>query len=136
MAELLVRVVGDTSANPFVNANAFKRGDVAVAFADGHAWGCEELTDPRWRILRFPGATLDDASVLLSPEKAATRQSDRAPDPMLQIRGFALKLDTGDAALDAFLADASRRQAVFVMPVPLASLVVRKPPLKNPNVIG
>ncbi len=64
MAELLVKAVNATHANPQKNAvGCYKRGDIVLAMEDGHRWGTKELLAPAkggvFVIIKIPGVTVD-----------------------------------------------------------------------------
>lgn len=134
MAELLVRVVDKTNADPYLDAKCLKRGDVVVVMPDGHGWGKQELINPDWRIVKLPGIPVSQATHFLGPELP---EDPLNPSLMLQRRAF--KLDV-DALPDpkGQMADRKRRNPlhkVNLTVAELAALKVRKPSLPDPNVL-
>lgn len=91
MAELVVMVVDRLHPHDvYLNAAAYKRGDVIEVRPDGWPWGTEELAHPDWRILRIPDLTVSEASALLAEE----RNTDPAHQSRtLQRRAFKLDLE-------------------------------------------
>jgi hypothetical protein len=138
MAELLIRVVDKINDDVYKNAQCTKRGDVIVAQADGWQWGRVELSDPRYRIVRIPTLTVDEARAFTAPEP---HTGPGKPSPTLQKRAFKFDVDhhTIPADFAAWLADDSR-----AVPIHEASLhrdhahalVSRRPPIQDPAVIG
>jgi hypothetical protein len=128
MAELLVRVVSKSSADPAQDAKLTKRGDVIIVVPDGWGWSDIERSDPQWRIFKWPSVSESEASALLTPELPVSEAD--VDNPLLQRRGFNLNLDAAilPAALKAYLADDTRAQAFFAVPsqVTLASIKQKK----------
>lgn len=90
MAELLVRVVDKVSADPLIDAQCTKRGDVIVVMPDGHGWGRMELNNPDWRIVKIPGVKVSEALHFTEPEQPADPMN---PEPGLRIRAARLNID-------------------------------------------
>lgn len=105
MAELLVRVMDKTSANPLLDCKLTKRGHVICVQPDGWTWGLEEVANPAWRIVRVPGVDPSDLTGLLAPEPEVDPKN---PSLYLQRRAFKLDLDHPEiskAALRTFFDD-------------------------------
>lgn len=128
MAELLVRVVSKSSADPAQDAKLTKRGDVIVVAPDGWGWSTIELTAPHWRIFKWSSVTESEASALLTPELPVSEVD--IDNPLLQRRGFNLNIDAAilPSALKAYIADDSRAQPFFTISaqVTLASIKTKK----------
>lgn len=150
MPEILLRVVDKINDSDFyLNCQCTKRGDVIVAKPDGWAWGVEELSNPDWRIVKFPIANKVNHDLMLA-ELGAMLTPERDIDPTrpsrtLQRRAFHLDLAhvSIPPALRAFLLDGSRNASVFVvtaLPAALRALVsgikVVRPPISDPAIIG
>ncbi len=137
MSEVLIRVVDKVNADPYLDAQCLKRGDVVAIMPDGHAWGNEELRNPEWRILKMPNVPFDTVKAFLGPEL----NTDPAnPSRVLQRRAFRLDWASLPAATRNWFADDSRatpaRNAASMTAAQLLALKVAKAPLQDPNVIG
>lgn len=140
MAELLLRVVDKSNPDdPYKDVKLTKRGDVIVVMPDGWAWGAEELSNPQWRILKWPALSMSAASAFLSPE-IDTAPQPVGDNPMLQRRGFSFDLDAAiiPAGLRTWLADDTRAAPFFTVPANITLAMVRKKksPRPDPTVIG
>lgn len=116
--ELLLQVVNYISADPNVDPNMVKRGDVIFGAPDGWPWSTLELTNPDWRIIRVSGLDDDTLGQLTSAELNAT-PGERPSIPLLfrqrkldidgklppQVRNFLARPRSGNAVdLDVSLA--------------------------------
>ncbi len=95
MCELLVRAIDKTNADPWLDAQCTKRGDVIVIVDDGHRWGPGELQDRQYIIVRAPGVPASKASAYLAPERGDDQFSS---NPGLRARGFYMDLDASCGA--------------------------------------
>lgn len=132
MCELLVRVVDKINSDFYLNCQCTKRGDVIVAQEDGWKWGKEELANPDWRIISMPGVPVNDVAGLLTPELPT---DPKVTSRTLQRRAFKFNLN----AITADLTDASRATSIIAAPVAasdVASLIVAKPVIQDPTIIG
>jgi len=69
MAELLVRIVDKVNPNdPALDLQCLKRGDVVTIGEDGWPWSGKELSNPDWKVMYFPGASMSAAESYLAPE--------------------------------------------------------------------
>lgn len=98
MCEMLVRVVDKRlPLDQGADVTLSKRGDVIVVVPDGWKWSKGELANPDWRILKWPHVSIDEASVLMSPEiahaKPLSASISNMPRLLLQHRGFRLDLN-------------------------------------------
>lgn len=139
MCELLLRVVdvvhaGDPVNDLYRNARASHRGDVIVVLPDGANWGRDGYGASCWRVLKIPAMTVNEASVLLAPER------DTDPlNPSKTVQRKAFKLDVDNVALPAdlraYLADDNRTQPTFTINLTAAQIqpfIVRKSPIVVP----
>lgn len=93
MAELLVRIVDKSNPNdPQLDAKCHKRGDVVSIQPDGWAWSALEKSAPWWRIIKIPGATIEDLSAFLAEEPG-----DPVTNKLLRKRAFSFDLDAYSA---------------------------------------
>jgi hypothetical protein len=122
MSEMLIRVVSKTHTDPVIDAGLSKRGDVIIAFEDGHAWSDTEKTLPDWRIIRVKNTPVSTISQLLSREVPTSP----AGDQLLQYRGSYLDIDNAQLPkpLKDFLADATRAQPLFELSEGVASHLI------------
>jgi hypothetical protein len=136
MAEFLVRVTDKVNADPYLDCQCTKRGDVIVVQEDGWAWGSGELTNPHWRIVQAPNITVSAATAFLGPELAIDPQN---PSKMLQRRGFKLDLTLLPAQWAGWVADDTRAQPTKLFNgtgAQVLALKAKKPVLVDPNVMG
>lgn len=73
MAELLIKALSATSADPQKDAALYKQGDVVVIMPDGHVWGSKETLPDFWRV-RVAGVSPEDFA------QALTRTGNRRRD--------------------------------------------------------
>lgn len=70
--ELLIKAIDITSTDPVKDRCLAKRGDIIVAFEDGHVWGNLEKLPPeqggKFVILKFPGVELSQLAELAATE--------------------------------------------------------------------
>lgn len=130
MAELLICVDDDDAPqNP-------RRGDVIGALDDGHAFGVQEMRNPRWRILRVRRARASSFADLLAPEQPQEpTQEHRAA---CHYRAFYLEIDAElpEDLLD-FLADSTRERIRHDLTTKeLRAMVRRRPSIQPPAGIG
>ncbi len=116
MCELVVWVVGQKHDDPYMDAQAWKKGDVICAVDDGHAFSPAERSNADWTILTLPGVSVEAVASFLAGEPETDPSN---PSRMLQRRQF--RIDTKKKIKT--LAD-------------LMAARVKKPPLRDPNVIG
>jgi len=83
--------------------------DLITVQPDGWRWGVEELINPWFRALAWPGVALGHVQALLSPLLPAV-DIDMNPITYWQYRSFYLDLDKvpGSLPISAWFADASR----------------------------
>jgi hypothetical protein len=114
MAELLLFAWDhSTQSVPTPNQAALaalpKRYDLIDARPDGWRWGIEELGNPWFRVLAWPGVALGDVRAFLSPLLPSI-DIDMNPTTYWQYRGFYLDLTKAPVwlSISAWFADASR----------------------------
>lgn len=122
MAELLVRVVDKVNPNdPDLDLQCLKRGDVVAVGEDGWPWSGKELSNPDWKVMYFPGATVSAANSYLAPELPD------GPD------------DTSTKRRRAFafnLLSAAPRTTFTGGDEEMLSFQITKPPLEQPDVFA
>lgn len=67
MAELLIKAFDVIHADPALNNQAYKRGDIVVAMPDGHTWGSAERDTNNFLIVQVPDMCLEEAQALCAP---------------------------------------------------------------------
>lgn len=68
MCEALIRVANKSTKDTDPrHAHRSQRGDVIVVMPDGHVWTRIELTNPEWRVVRFPGLPPEALGDLVQP---------------------------------------------------------------------
>lgn len=137
MCEIVVCVEDIVGPDVYTTTSLPSPGDVLDVLEDGHVFGRMELADPRWRILSVPDMTVDAAQNLLSREPATDPAQALGPNT-LQFRAFYLDLTRPMAAdMKAFMGDATRAAASFVVePSVIAGMMDKRPPVSDPKVIG
>ncbi len=149
MCEILLRVVDKINSDFYLNCMCSKAGDVIDVHEDGWNWGKEEKSAPFWRIIALPGIPASKALSLLAHELPTDPLN---PSKTLQRRAFRLnhKAIAGLPALVArpavqtalinFLKDGTRAAPILTIPTfaqnDFASLIVAKPPIQDPAIIG
>lgn len=138
MAELLVCAVDKEPLDPYVNARAYKRGDVVVVNPDRWVWGRMELANPLFRIVRVPGVTVAQARTFLGEE---FDEDPENPSRVLRRRAFYLDLDDPlfEELFPGWVTDDARRVSMRRLDITLAQLLALKkprPPLEDPNVLS
>lgn len=132
--EAIFFVVDRVAEDPYVDAMAYKRGDVIVVKPDGWPWSEAELTNPDWRIIKFPAVTVEQAASFLAPE---VETDPRNPNRMRQRRGFRLDLDGMPAELRSHISKARAKPVVSDMTAQeLNTLRKRRPRRQDPNVLS
>lgn len=113
MAEILLRVHDKVGRTPELDVKCTKRGDVIFVAEDGWSWGHDELTLPFYRIIKFPGVTIDVFTPFLSSEP----ETNPVNPSNMRLRRF-FKFDVDDPSLpadmQAHIADDTRAQPFFV----------------------
>ena len=137
MCEILLRVRDKVNdADPYLDAQCLKRGDVVVVVENGWPWSEAELTNPDWRILKLPNVSVEFAEAFLAPE---VDTDPTRPSRMLRRRALRVAVNALPAAVRTWLADETRAQPTRTMNVTEAqlwNLREGKTPLPDPNVIG
>jgi len=124
MAELLVRVVDKVNPNdPDLDLQCLKRGDVVAIGEDGWPWSGKELSNPDWKVMYFPGASVSAAESYLMPEYASGPED--AELIMLRPRAFAFNLLS--AAPQTTFSGGDDE---------MLSFQIAKPPLQSPDVFA
>ncbi len=94
MCEIIVQTVDLVCPeNAHIDVKLLKRGDVIEVCDDGWQWTDTEINHPNWRLLKFPGVSKEEVTLLLYPEIDVKPWGVIGENPMLQIRGFYLDLD-------------------------------------------
>ena len=62
MCELVVFVADKTNDDVYLDCMCYKAGDVVCVQPDGWPWGNLDLTNPNWRIVKFPGIDVSEYS--------------------------------------------------------------------------
>lgn len=131
MAELLVKAIDATHSDPEKDARGcYKRGDVVVAFDDGHEWGRLEVLPPdkggKFVIVKLPGVTLEQLHAETSKRIAAGLLDAPTDKDGKAVGRRAAKIDLD--ALTANDREASEKQGrVTLTKLEAANLVVEKP---------
>ena len=129
MAELLIKAVDATHSDPAKDARGcYKRGDVVVAFEDGHQWGRLESLPPekggKFVIVKIPGVTLSELHEQTS--KAGAKLVDPAIEKSAEVTARrAIKIDL-DAMLPAQKDSAERVGELILSKANVAELAKRK----------
>lgn len=134
--EMILFAVDRVSDDPYMDALSYKRGDVIMAKPDGWPWSMAELTNPDWRIIKFPSIAMDQAASFVAPE---AETDPRNPNRMRQRRGFRLNFDALPGDLQAYITDSSRSQPFAITGMTaqdLNALRKRRPRRQDPNVLG
>ncbi len=117
--------------------------DLVTWQADGWSWGTEELANPLFRIISWPGALAADLDPLLA-EQQASGGTLGTPQFLWQYRAFHLNLAPTNVALPLALttglADVTRTAQILaipaVSPLTVSGLRIARPPVPNPVFIG
>jgi hypothetical protein len=120
---LIIRARDRTRNEFYADARDYKRGDVVAAYdADTRLLGGRVLTSPNYRILHAVNLPLAEALQLTAPQVLTA--NDAASEKTLARRGFNFDLDSAllPPALEAYLADDTRKEPLFVLNAPLAVL--------------
>ncbi len=138
MAELLVCAADKEPPDPYVDAKAYKRGDVVVVCPDRWVWGMGELSSPNFRIVRVPGITVTQASTFLGEEFNTDPEN---PSLVLRRRAFYLDLDDPlfESLFPGWVSDDARQISMrrFHLTLPqLLQLKKPRPSLDDPNVLS
>lgn len=156
MAELLIFTTDTIGDDVYKNTKLPKRGDVITVQEDGWRWGDEELKDPRFLVLKIPGAAVKEFMHLTSAEVATRPGTEAQTDPVqlintLQMRGFHIDLDALKnlkpeitPKVTSKQADDGTWQPVSIAPDPVAlpdaqtllSYKIQRPPVDDPAIIG
>ena len=122
MAELLVRVVDKVNPNdPDLDLQCLKRGDVVTVGEDGWPWSGKELSNPEWKVMYFPGASLSAAQSYLAPELPD------GPDDLSTKRRRAFAFNLLAAAPRTTFSGGDEE---------MLSFQIAKPPLEQPDVFA
>jgi hypothetical protein len=114
-----------------------KQYDLITVQPDGWRWGVEELANPWFRVLAWPGVALDDVRALLSPLLPAV-DIDMNPTTYWQYRGFYLDLTKAavSSSLSVWLADDTRAtprlRLMDVSPVTIMAVKSARLPIAIP----
>ncbi len=137
MCEVLFRVVDKTNPDPLIDCKMSKRGDIVVIVPDGWGWTPAELTNPDWRIVKFPNVAQATAEAFAMPEQDA---DPAHPSRMLRRRAFMFDMTNVGlpAAFRTWIADNARAaptRTISLTGPQLAAFMVRKAPLADPQVL-
>lgn len=139
MAELLIFTKDIQGDDVYRTAKLPKRGYVVTVQEDGWSWGKEELANPIFRILKFPGQPIKNFTQFLSWEAA----KDQFTDPIqitntLQMRQTKFNIDDPSLPSDVqtVIADDTRKQPTVTANVDPASAAEPVQPVQDPAVIG
>lgn len=128
MPELLLYALDESTLDPAPSpaqlAQRRKPYDAVVWQPDGRAWGEQELTDPKFRIVSWVGASEDACAVLLSPELPVYDESGTHETTYLQPCSHYMNLldpRVSSALPDAvsWWQDATRAKPIYVVPADL-----------------
>ncbi len=115
MCELVVWKIDTHAADPYIDAQAWKKGDVICVMEDGHEFTKAERSNPDWLILSLPGVP---ASAAASFEAQEPETDPSRPNRMRQKRMHRLDLTKKVKTLEQLMAAR-----------------VKKPRLQDPNVL-
>lgn len=126
MCEILIRVVDKiNNIDPVLNSQLAKRGSVIVIADDDWLWTPMEKTKTAWRILKFPGVSVDDAKAAIALQVAGN-SSDQSGT---------LTLNPDEMAPDLvlYLADNTRADWAYTLPgvIPVSEFVTQAAPKLN-----
>lgn len=148
MCEIAVVVVDTINPDFYLNCKRYKAGDVIDVLPDGWKWGKEELSNPKWRILKFPGIPVEAFSQFLTPQLPSDPKN---PSKTLLKRAVsfnysALPTTPSVAAnavmaakVDPYMRDAARKTSTMTVPLAasdIATVSVFKALVPDPTVIG
>lgn len=153
MCELLVRVIDKINDDFYLNCMCSKRGDVISLQADGWGWGKEELANPDWRIIKFPGVavsqftqftTLQVPDDPLHPSRTLLRRGVRFAYQAIVNTQWAIAHPAAVTTFQNYIADATRQNASITIPLnvvqalvtELPTMTLVKPLVSDPAVIG
>ena len=132
MAEMLIYVRDDPALEPglpkaVLNAR-FLMFDIIAVNPDGFGWGDQELKNPAFRILRWPGKTVLDFAGFLGPQISLLSDIGKPGAPPLARRAAAFNLADARVknhpAIAAWLSDGARASAKLQMPAALDASVI------------
>lgn len=154
MAELLIFTTNTIGDDVYKNAKLPKRGDVITVQEDGWNWGIEELSDPRFLVLKVPKELAVTFKPLTSMEVPTELGTDAQMDATqvtntLQYRGFHIDLDALQLTMPQIAALVISKpvdgavKLVSVAPAPveipdaatLLAFKVQKLPIADPAII-
>lgn len=132
MAEILLYARDDPALEPSLSkqtlANRFKRFDVVSVNPDGFAWGEQELKNPAFRILVWPGKAASVFDQFLGPQLATLDSITRLEKTYLQPRAMMLNLNdarvSSHPALSAWWLDGTRTIQKIQLPAAIASVII------------
>lgn len=154
MCEIALVVVDKTNTDSiYLDCKCYKSGDIIEVMADGWPWGNVDLTNPNWRIIKFPGVDVSQMSQFLSwqlpadplnPSKTLLRRALRFAWSQIDSTNWATNHPAQVTALKNYIADATRAQATLTVPAntvaafmtELNKLTVTKPAVQDPAVVG
>lgn len=137
MAQLVIVVRDKVCGDYYADARNYKRGDVALVYADDQRHSREMLTNPNLRIVTIPSLSVAEAKALLAPQVLAPDEQF-VTEKTRQRRGFKFDIDDPliPADLRACLDDDTRKQPIFTSnaEVTLArALRKEKPGIPDPS---
>lgn len=140
MCELLI--CADSKINEdsiYLDTKLPKRGDVISVREDNCLWGDMELHDSQWRIVKAPNLSVEEGSILLSPEPPSYPDQVYGPNT-LQYRGYYVSEErvVVDPEFAAYLSDSSRKEPFYVVPdnIKLNDVLAQRTPIPDPALIG
>jgi hypothetical protein len=154
MCEIALVVVGQTNPDDiYQDCKRYKAGDVIEVVADGWPWGAVDLTNPNWRIIKFPGIDVSQFTQFLSsqiptdpnnPSKTLLRRALRFAWSQIANTNWAANHPGQMTALQNYIQDATRTNPTLTVPAnTVAALVsemskytVTKALVQDPAIVG
>jgi hypothetical protein len=153
MCEVALVVVDKTNDDFYKNCMCYKSGDIIEVVADGWPWGTQDLANPNWRIIKFPGVDPIAFKPFLSPQAPADPQN---PSKTLLRRGlrfawsqisnttWAANHPGQMTALQNYIQDATRASPTLTVPAntvtalmsELSKFTVTKAVVADPAIVG
>jgi hypothetical protein len=154
MCEIALVVHGTNNSDNFdKDCMCYKAGDIIEVMPDGWNWGTQELLNPNWRIIKFPG--VDRSQMIqftsqqlpvdpLNPSPTLLRRALRFAWQNLPNTTWAANHPAQVTALQNYIADDTRAKATLTVPAntvvtfmaELNKLTVVKDTVTEPTVIG
>lgn len=149
MAEIAVVVVDTISSDFYQDCMCYKAGDIIEVLPDGWSWGVEDLRNPNWRILKFPGVPVTAFTQFTTPQiptdpknpsKTLLRRAVRFVYSALDSTNWASSHPAGVVTFKNFIADSTRQTQTLTVPTALtqelATMTFVKPLVADPTIIG